>query len=114
MILGWKPKLPSCPLPLSYSNPYVDCLLKHLPNDDRFKVVFLGPRYVNSVQLNQQYDYTWKYRIRYSLNVAIVKEAVRSIGVNNNRNINLEKGEYNFDSSFESGNLDMAIRVKKN
>ena len=30
MISGWKPKLPSCPLPLSYPNPYVDELLKHL------------------------------------------------------------------------------------
>lgn len=30
MISGWKPKLPSCPLPITYINIYVDSLIKHL------------------------------------------------------------------------------------
>ena len=62
MVFGWKPKLPSCPLPLSYPNNYLDSLLKHLPNDERFTICYLGPKYVNSVQVNQQYSYYWKYR----------------------------------------------------
>ena len=73
MISGWRPKLPSCPLPLSYTNVYVDNLLKHLANDDKFSVTYMGPRYANSVQINQQYNYYWRYRERYSLNLAIIK-----------------------------------------
>lgn len=73
MISGWKPKLPSCPLPLSYPNAYVDSLMNHLTKDDTYSVTYIGPRYVNSVQINQQYAYDWRYRERYSLNLAIVQ-----------------------------------------
>lgn len=89
MLFGWKPKLPSCPLPLSYSNPYVDQLFQHLPTDDRFRVAYLGPRFVNSVQVNQQHSYQWKYRSRYSLNLALVQEAVTKVGSENIRNQNV-------------------------
>jgi hypothetical protein len=80
MVMGWKPKLPSCPLPLSYHNTYNQQLMQHIPTDDRFKIVYLGKRHVNSVQVNQQYSYFWKYRQRYSLNIALVQEAVKNIG----------------------------------
>jgi len=73
MVFGWRPKLPSCPLPFSFSNPYADSLLSHIPKDDRFKIIYLGPRHSNSVQLNQQFDYVWKYRTRYSSNIGAVR-----------------------------------------
>lgn len=113
MISGWRPKLPSCPLPISYPNAYVDSLVKHLINTQHFPISYIGPRYINSVQINQQYSYYWKYRERYSLNLAIVREAVRNVGKQDRENVKLEKGNYEFDSAFESGNLDMAVRVKK-
>lgn len=53
--------------------------MQHIPNDDRFKIVYLGKRHVNSVQVNQQYSYFWKYRQRYSLNIALVQEAVKNV-----------------------------------
>ena len=73
MISGWVPKLPSCPLPISYPNAYVDSLMAHLAKDDTFYAAYIGPRYVNSVQINQKYSYFWRYRERYSLNLAIVQ-----------------------------------------
>ncbi len=83
--MGWKPKLPSCPLPLSYNNVYIDSLAAHLPSDDRFKLAYFGPRYTNSVQLNQQYNYFWRYRSRYSASINAVKEAVKRVGEDGRR-----------------------------
>lgn len=80
MISGWRPKLPSCPLPISYPNTYVDAIVKHLIATNNFSIAYMGPRYINSVQINQRYNYYWKYRERYSLNLAIVKEAVKNVG----------------------------------
>lgn len=80
MISGWRPKLPSCPLPITYKNQYLASLLSHMLNEDRYSVVYLGPRYMNSVQINQQYSYYWRYRDRYSLNLAIIQDAVKNIG----------------------------------
>lgn len=115
MVFGWRPKLPSCPLPLTYTNVYTDALLAHLPSDDRFKLVFLGPRPGNSVQLNQQYEYPWRYRSRYNSSLGVVREAIKRVGENGKRyQVESEPGGIEFDSSFECGNLDMAIRVKKN
>ena len=85
MILGWKPKLPSCPLPLSYNNAYVDALTTHIPTDDRFKLVYFGPRYTNTVQLNQQHNYYWRYRSRYNTTINVVKEAVKRVGEDGKR-----------------------------
>ena len=81
MISGWRPKLPSCPLPLTYANTYIDALMLHLVKEDTFPIAYVGPRYINSVQINQRYSYYWKYRERYSLNLAIVQEAIRKVGV---------------------------------
>jgi hypothetical protein len=107
---GWKPKLPSCPLPLSYPNTYNDQLINHIPTDDRFKIVFLGKRYMNSVQINQQYSYFWKYRQRYSLNLALVQDAVKNVGNNHKQLLkdiykHHSDKDLSFDSAFESGNL---------
>ena len=73
MAMGWKPKLPSCPLPLSYANPYLDALLSQLSKDDRFRLVYLGGRATNSVQVNQQHAYYWRYRSRYNTTLTAVR-----------------------------------------
>lgn len=80
MVTGWRPKLPSCPLPLSYRNAYVDSLMGHLRETDRYSVAYVGPRYGNSVQVNEKYGYSWKYRHRYSMNLEVIQEAVKNIG----------------------------------
>ena len=85
MAMGWRPKLPSCPLPLSYLNPYLDALLPALAKDDRFKLVYLGGRASNSVQVNQQNEYHWRYRPRYNTSLAAVKEAIKRVGENGKR-----------------------------
>lgn len=54
--------------------------MQHIPNDDRFKIVYVGKRYANSIQVNQQYSYFWKYRQRHSLNIALVQEAIKNTG----------------------------------
>jgi hypothetical protein len=67
--MGWKPKIPTiCPLPLTYYNLYNQQLMNHIPNDDRFKMVYVGKRLSNSVQVNQQNSYSWKYRQRFNIN----------------------------------------------
>lgn len=114
MIMGWKPKLPSCPLPLSYNQVYLDALTNHLPSDDRFKLVYFGPRYTNTVQMNQQYSYNWRYRSRYNTSINAVKEAVKRVGDDGKRmTIDTTSNQIVFDSAFEGGNLDMAVKIKK-
>lgn len=76
--------------------------------------MYVGPRYHNSVQVNQKYKYHWRYRGRYSVNLGVVKEAVRNVGRQNREKINLAKKNFEFESAFESGNLDLAVQVKKN
>lgn len=101
MVFGWRPKLPSCPLPLSYPNTYTDALLAHLPSDDRYKIIFLGPRPSNSVQVNQQYEYPWRYRSRYNTNIVTVKEAIKRVGDNGKRySLDVAASDIQFDSSF--------------
>ena len=100
MISGWRPKLPSCPLPITYKNQYLTSLLSHMLTEDRFYVVYLGPRYMNSVQINQQYSYYWRYRDRYSLNLAIIQNAVKNVGNQPESKIEVKSVSHKFDSSF--------------
>jgi len=62
MATGWIPKLPSCPIPLTYQNALVSAVLQNVESDPRFKVVYRGPRHINSVQLHKSNAYLWKYR----------------------------------------------------
>lgn len=58
MLFGWRPKLPLMPVPLSYSNLYVDWLITYIHNDPHgYRLVYLGPRLTNSVKVNQQHNY---------------------------------------------------------
>lgn len=100
MISGWRPKLPSCPLPLTYPNIYVDALMKHLVNEENYAIAYVGARLVNSVQINQKYEYFWRYRERYSLNLAIIKEAVTKIGNDAPPELTVSHCKHTFDSSF--------------
>lgn len=60
----------------------------------------MGPRYANSVQINQKYNYPWRYRDRYNLNLDIVQEAVKKVGNEEQQKINIPKNNHTFDSAF--------------
>lgn len=44
--------------------------------DERYRIVYRGPRYINSVQMHKNYSYRWKYREKYELKVNAIVEAV--------------------------------------
>lgn len=89
MMFGWRPKLPLSPVPLSYRNSYVDWLVQHLNScsSSRYRLAYLGVRRSNSVKVNQQYDYQWKSRTKYNLNVAVLKDRIESTGGQPSRRI---------------------------
>jgi hypothetical protein len=62
MIFGWMPKLPSCPIPLTYKNEYVDSVKRKIKKYDLYKIIYQGPRLINSVKVNKNNSYRWKYR----------------------------------------------------
>ena len=115
MIFGWRPKLPLSPVPLSYRNNYVDWLVSHLNIGGKHKLMYLGNRPSNSVKVNQQYDYQWKSRNKYNLNVAVLRDRIETVGCIGNRRIfRPTPSNYKFNSSFEGGNLDAVVAVSPN
>lgn len=80
MVSGWKPKLPSCPLPLSYKNTYIDSLKNLLIKKDNYEIIYIGHRFSNSVQVNKNYQYSWKYRQKYEMNIDVVQDAIIKVG----------------------------------
>lgn len=61
------------------------------------------------------YDYSWKTRSRYNLNIQVLKDKIENVGLTFNRRfVRNSECDYKFSSSFESGNLDAAILVKPN
>lgn len=122
MITGWMPKLPSCPIPLTYQNTLVQAILLKIETDPRYQIIYRGPRNINSVHLHKKNAYRWKYREKYEVKVNVIAEAVEKVGKQDiaidclfqpNESFPLQ-GDLDFDSDFESGNLDMAIKVKSN
>lgn len=72
MINGWMPKLPSCPIPLTYQNSIINNVIQKIESNDIFQIVYRGPRYINSVQLHKSNKYQWKYREKYDIKVGII------------------------------------------
>jgi hypothetical protein len=115
MIFGWRPKLPLSPVPLTYKNTYVDWLVSHIHSDARYKLIYLGNRSPNSVKVNQMYDYSWKSRNKYNLNVEILKQKIETVGYTFQRRlVGHISTSYKFNSSFEGGNLDAVVEIKPN
>lgn len=116
MVTGWMPKLPSCPIPLTYHNSGTQQVAELLARQQLYQVVYRGQRSINSVQLHQRFAYRWKYRERYEVKLGLIAEAVSSVGLAQPA-ISLPScsspQELAFDSSFESGNLDLAVRVRR-
>jgi heme oxygenase len=81
MLTGWMPKLPSCPIPLTYQNKQTEQICELLEKDKSYEIVYKGKRFINSVQLHKRYDYKWKYRERYEIKVNIITEAVNNVGL---------------------------------
>ena len=73
MVFGWRPKLPSCPLPLKFPNPQTEALLPLIKGSDIYRIAYKSKHFVSSVEVNQKYDYYWKYRSRFSLNLALIE-----------------------------------------
>lgn len=48
---------------------------------ETYRIVYVGQRLANSVQVNQRYSYYWKHRERYSLNIDIIKNAINKVGI---------------------------------
>lgn len=122
MITGWMPKLPSCPIPLTYQNALVQAVILKIETDPRYQIIYRGSRNINSVHLHKKNGYRWKYREKYEVKVNAIAEAVEKVGkedtpidspTNPHHSCPLQNG-INFDSDFESGNLDVAIKVKPN
>ena len=80
MATGWIPKLPSCPIPLTYQNHYIEYVTARLARDKNYEIVYRGPRCINSVQLHQKFAYKWKYRNRYQVKLKAIEDAVEAIG----------------------------------
>lgn len=105
--------MPSGPVPLNYTNYRSEYILTKLKDSSLYNLVYFGNRLINSVKVNQQYDYSWKERNKYKLNLRLLKEAVEFVGNNNNvLRPKIGNCEYVFDSNFESGNLDFVIETK--
>ena len=73
MATGWIPKLPSCPIPLTYQNSLVKLVLQKIELDARYQVVYRGPRHINSVQLHKSNAYSWKYREKYDVKINAIE-----------------------------------------
>lgn len=120
MATGWIPKLPSCPIPLTYQNSLIEAVLDKISSDPRFSIVYRGPRHINSVQLHKNNHYSWKYREKYGVKINLISEAVEKIGkqedpanlTQQHSRLSSFDEQISFDSDFESGNLDLAVRVK--
>lgn len=81
MFTGWMPKLPSCPIPLTYQNKYTQQIIELLLREPLYKVIYRGDRLINSVQLHKRYNYKWKYRERYDVKINLITEAINTIGL---------------------------------
>lgn len=84
MFTGWMPKLPSCPIPLTYHNPATQQICDLLARQQLYEVAYRGERSINSVQLHQRYNYRWKYRERYDVKLSLIAEAVTTVGLTQN------------------------------
>lgn len=80
MATGWMPKLPSCPIPLTYQNTLIQAVLLKIDRDPRYQIIYRGPRNTNSVQLHKTNGYRWKYREKYEVKVNAISEAVENVG----------------------------------
>lgn len=80
--------MPLMPVPLSYSNLYVDWLVTYIHRDPHgYRLVYLGPRLSNSVKVNQQHNYQWKQRDKYKLNVQVLRDTIELIGRNQQKRV---------------------------
>ena len=107
MFTGWMPKLPSCPIPLTYHNKALQQLAQLIAREQLYEVVYRGERSINSVLLHQRHSYKWRYRERYDVKLSLIAEAVSTVGLAEeafkphlHSSERSRSGEIAFDSSF--------------
>lgn len=113
MIFGWKPKVPkSTPIPLDFG-------LNPLPvskdqNDQKFPVIYIGYRPQNSHSMHKYFSDASTYNYLFKSPAAIdIKYNHKSITKFYGMKAEFKK-EIEFDSAFECGNLDKAVKISKN
>ena len=117
MIFGWKPKVTkTSPIPLDFNlNPLPSC--KDSP-DDKFPIIYHGYRPKNSHTMHKFFSCTSSYN--YLFNSAIkldIEYNYKYCKGKGSRFIGMKPefaNEIEFDSFFESGNLDKVIKINKN
>ena len=131
MLFGWVPKIThGAPIPLSFSDKFLDILLDHI--QDRYKsptidyskheIIYHGLRYRDTFRLHELYsgDNTYPFKLA---NILFLKyqnlsKYMKDEDIDNRCFIGMNpilaahEEALNFDSSFESGNLDTVIKVK--
>lgn len=118
MIFGWKPKIPkSSPIPLDFSlNPLPTC--KEIP-DQKLPVIYHGYRPQNSHIMHKYfsskstYNYLVKSQISVDIEYNYKHPVISSLGRYNGMKKEFTD-EIEFDSFFECGNLDKAVKSGKN
>ena len=111
MINGWKPKNQSRVnlnniFPINYEEERVDEIVRELYRSRKKrkeKLVYLGPRRINSYVLHEEKAYPNPYPIDKKQD----QMSSGRKGIPNN--VKLEESPLKFDSDFEGGNLDVAI-----
>lgn len=111
MVTGWKPKKPhrinfQNVFPINFTCEITDLVVKNLAKkNSKFELVYLGPRKTNSYLLHENQKYENPYPVDKRLDSVIPERP----GVS--KYIKLSTSNIMFDSDFESGNLDAAIKI---
>ncbi|CAD8070828.1 unnamed protein product [Paramecium sonneborni] len=107
MLLGWAPKLDySKLLTLNFTNPLNDSIIAHAQLNNQ--LLYLGFRPQDTGQLHKQYSNTSTYPFK-SIKILQRKPQLPFLGMNPNLNSRIQ-----FNSTFESGNLDLVVKNSQN
>ncbi|EAR82912.1 zinc carboxypeptidase family protein (macronuclear) [Tetrahymena thermophila SB210] len=133
MLFGWVPKIHfNGPIPLNFKNSTIDKIIRELGAStsmyyNQYKLCYIGFRPYTSLQLHQQYSGNDSYTFRYDhlftndyphlapffdMFTKKFREPVKPPFQGNNPLYTQRKDILKFDSIFESGNLDIAVKIE--
>lgn len=126
MVFGWRPRQTIvAPIPLNYINHPLDRILKHLLNSSPEAIVYLGFQPDDSFELHEKFSSPDSYQVCI-LN-AVREKWLKMKEVEGKAKVRVDKYDqasrpyygmnpvapcqFNFDSTFESGNLDAVVQA---
>lgn len=119
MLFGWRPKQPrSGPIPLFFNKCELPVSLNPLTSELN-PIIYLGFRPKDTYELHQLFSSTGNYPAPSypAIQVCTLLQRYKSEGKSEREFVgmspNTNASDLVFDSSFESGNLDMAVRVRE-